>query len=259
MCNDRQPAGTGERIVALLRVAGFFAVSAVWIPLVVLVALLRPGRSDFYPLARAWAGFALKWFGVRVEVEGAEHLEPTRDYVVLANHRSHFDPLAIIYALYDRETRWVAKRELERVPLFGTALRVTGQILIDRGDHEKAVAELRRHLRDRPATVVFFAEGHRAPTRALLPFKKGGVAFAQEAGMPVVPIAISGSERVLPRDTIVVRPGTIRVIIGRPIDAAGIDRDRLLAQVRGEIEGVLARVERREEGACGRSTMGCVS
>jgi 1-acyl-sn-glycerol-3-phosphate acyltransferase len=247
MCDGGEPIGIAQRLSNFVRVVAFYLISAVWLPIIIMVALVRPGPR-YYPLVRAWARFTLRWFGIDVVVGGHENLEPGRDYVVLANHRSHFDSLALIVAFADRETRWVAKRELERVPIFGYGLRATGQILIDRSNRQSAIEELRRHLGQRGASVVFFPEGRRAPGRDLLPFKKGGAAFAAQAGLPILPVAISGSERVLPRESMFVRPGVIHLTIGAPLDAGtpeSADRDAVLARVRDTIVAMLAQTEAR--------------
>src|SRR5262245_36395287 len=113
MCNAVGGLELGTRLISYTRVVVFYLVSAVWIPIIIAVAILRPG-SHYYPLVRGWARFSLRWFGIRLESTGFEQLEDGHDYVVLANHRSHFDPLALIVAFAGHETRWVAKRELER-------------------------------------------------------------------------------------------------------------------------------------------------
>jgi 1-acyl-sn-glycerol-3-phosphate acyltransferase len=237
--------GIASILLSLTRVLVFYVFSALYIPVVILVALLKPG-STYYPLARLWAALSLKIFGVTVDATGTERLEPGRDYVILANHRSHFDVLAIVNALHDRETRWVAKRELTKVPIFGTALRVTGQIIVDRSDHEQAVRTLRENLSGRGVSVVFFPEGHRVADRQLLPFKKGGAAFAIDAGLPIVPLAVSGSERTLPTGSILPRPGAIRVLVGDPIDVSSMttnDREALTERARRAILSLLSPLE----------------
>jgi len=245
MCDGGKPRGLADRLSSFARVVGFYLISAAWLPVIIAVALVRPGPA-YYPLVRAWARFTLGWFGIRLRVSGSENLESGRDYVVLANHRSHFDSLALIVAFAGHETRWVAKRELQRVPIFGFGLRATGQILIDRSNRQGAVEELRRHLGQRGASVVFFPEGRRAPGLALLPFKKGGAAFAIDAGLAILPVAISGSERVLPRESMLVRSGDIQIAIGKPFDPGtpeSADRERVTARVRDIIEAMLARMD----------------
>ncbi len=216
--------------------------------MVIGLALLPITRGLWYGALRGWARAALAIFSVRVVVSGAENLAGGRDYLIIANHRSNFDVFALITALGGRETRWVAKRELARVPIFGYGLRATGQILIDRNDHQQALDALRTKLGNHGASVVFFAEGRRAPTTELLAFKKGAAAFAIDAGLPIVPVAISGSERVLPRTSLIASPGTIQVAIGEPIDSSevGADgRDLLTQRARDAVAALLADCERR--------------
>ena len=234
------------RVSASLRLVAFYAFSAIFIPIIVVIALLEPGGSRYYRLVRLWVAAALAIFGVRVEATGAEALAAGQDYVLLVNHRSHFDSLAIVTALGARETRWVAKRELLKVPIFGYALRVTGQILVDRKDHGQAVQALRANLGKHGATVVFFAEGERSASGALSSFKKGGAAFAIDAGLPVVPVAVAGSERVVPKHSLIVLPGSITVAFGEPIPTAGLgsaDREQLTTIAHDKVRELLARIE----------------
>jgi 1-acyl-sn-glycerol-3-phosphate acyltransferase len=246
MSANREPPRWWPRVLASIRLVVFYTFSAIFIPIIAVVALLQPGGYRYYRLVRVWAAVALAIFGVRVEATGAAGLVPGKDYVLLVNHRSHFDSLAIVTALGARETRWVAKRELLKVPIFGYGLRVTGQILVDRKDHGQAVEALRANLGKHGATVVFFAEGERSASGALSTFKKGGAAFAIDAGLPVVPVAIAGSERVLPKHSLIVLPGSIAVAFGEPISTAGLgpaDRERLTTIAHDKVRDLLARIE----------------
>jgi len=249
--DDRGPLA---RLGSACRTVVFYLWSSGHLLAVIVAAWARPESDLWYRLTRGWVRIGLAIFGVRVEAVGIEKLRPGSDYIVLANHRSHFDIFAIIHAFGERETRWVAKRELLKVPVFGLALRATGQILIDRKDHSQAIRELEKNLGKRGASVVFFPEGHRAETTELLPFKKGGAAFALDAGLPVVPVALSGSGRLLPAGSLMPRPGTIRMRIGDPIDATGMapdDREVLTARARDAIEAMLAELEERPEPSPG--------
>lgn len=251
MSANRETPSLWARALASFRLVAFYVFSALYIPVIVVAALLKPGDYLYYRLVRVWAGAALAIFGVRVESAGAGGLAAGKDYVLLVNHRSHFDSLAIVKALGTRETRWVAKRELLKVPLFGYGLRVTGQILVDRKDHTQALEALRANLGKHGATVVFFAEGERSASGALSSFKKGGAAFAIDAGLPVVPVAIAGSEQVLPKHSLIVLPGLIQVAFGEPISTAGLgpaDRDRLTTIVHDEVRVLLDRIEPASSG-----------
>jgi 1-acyl-sn-glycerol-3-phosphate acyltransferase len=237
----------GTRVLLGLRVALWFPYSAIHLLFIIAVVLVARESRYWYPLVRRWATASLRWFRIEVQAVGVSNLVRGRDYVILANHRSHFDIFAIIAALAGIETRWVAKRELTRVPIFGLGLKISGQILIGRHDHEQALRELQSNLGKHGSTVVFFAEGQRSSTAGLLPFKKGGAAFALDAGLPVVPVAVSGSERVLAKHTLLVRPGIIRVRIGEPIDTRGMDMDdrgSLTLRARDCVASMLSLMER---------------
>jgi 1-acyl-sn-glycerol-3-phosphate acyltransferase len=252
MSAERQTASLRARVEGGARLVAFYGFSALFLPVIVLIALIKPGDYVWYRLARVWARVSLAIFGIRVESFGAERLGEGQDYVLLVNHRSHFDSLAIVEALGARETRWVAKRELLKVPLFGYGLRVTGQILVDRSDHSQAVDALRAHLGDRGATIVFFAEGARSESGELSAFKKGGAAFAIDAKLPVVPVAVAGSEKVLRKHSWLVTPGRIRVAVGEPISTRGMtsaDRERLTALARDRVAALLADIEPAGAGA----------
>jgi 1-acyl-sn-glycerol-3-phosphate acyltransferase len=233
-------------VLAYLRLLVFFTYSAIMLTGIMILVILKPGTDAYWLAATPWIRGILRIFGVKLEVSGLENLDPGRNFVVMANHRSQLDPVAMGVAVLPRHTRWVAKKELRRVPILGKALELSGQIFIDRGDRSAAVNELNRHASDRDALICFFPEGHRSSTRNMLPFKKGGAAFAISSQMPVLPMAVSGSERCIPNHSIISTPGTIKVRIGKPIDTAGMteaDRDELTERVRHEIESMLIELE----------------
>ena len=227
-------------IAGVLRLVLFVIDTAVAIPLVLLASCLDRQARVAYRLAQWWVWLNVRLIGVRLQVEGLEHLDPGRAYVFMSNHRSNVDVLVLVMALWDFQLRWVTKEELARIPAFGWALRATKQIIIDRANHAQAVASLRRaedRIRD-GISVVFFPEGTRG-AHAMLPFKKGGFVFALETGTPIVPIGISGSERILPRGVWIPRPGgVVRLAVRPPIATEGLppgERDALMAQVRDAI------------------------
>lgn len=233
-------------LVAYLRLVVFFAFSAVMLTCISLYVVLRPGTDDYWNAARPWIRGILRIFGVTLKVSGLDNLESSQNYVVMANHRSQLDPVAMGVAVLPRHTRWVAKKELRRVPVLGQALALSGQIFIDRGDTTSALNELSRHAGDRDALICFFPEGHRSSTRHMLPFKKGAAAFAISSRMPVLPMAVSGSERCIANHSVISAPGTIHVRLGKPIDTTGLtedDRAALTEQVRRQIEEMLIDIE----------------
>jgi 1-acyl-sn-glycerol-3-phosphate acyltransferase len=227
-------------LLAILRLAFFVVNTLVAMALVLVVSFRDPDGGRAYAVARWWAWLNVRCGGVRVEVDGLEHLDPAASYVFMSNHRSVFDVLTLVVALWDFQLRWVAKAELRRIPVFGLCLKVMKQIFVDRRDHAAAVASLaeaRRRLRN-GVSVACFPEGTRS-AGDMLPFKKGGFVFAIETGMPIVPIGIRDAGRLFGRDGTLGRlRRVVHVEVRRPIGTTALtldDRDLLLARVRRTI------------------------
>jgi 1-acyl-sn-glycerol-3-phosphate acyltransferase len=152
----------------------------------------------------------------------------------MSNHASHFDVLAVVAALPEFQLRWVAKRELTDIPIFGWALKRAGHIIIDRSNTVQAVASLRaaKAVMDQGVSVMIFPEGTReGHDHELLHLKSGGFMLAIETGVPIVPLAVRNSRAILPRDDWRVQSGTMEVVVGDPIAVDDQTRDVLVAQV----------------------------
>ncbi len=222
----------------MMRSLGFVAGLAgrtLWSTVRLVLASLRgvpagPG-SIYEQIPRQWARDLLRSAQIQVRVRGLEHLHGTGTCVYCANHSSFVDPGALIDAV-PGSVRFVAKRSLFHVPVFGTALRITGQIPVDRTNREAAVdafSEAARVLRDGVSAAVF-VEGTRSRDGSLQPFKKGAFVLAISLQAPCVPVYIAGARALMPRGGFVPRPGTVEVRIGRPISTTGLvyeDRDAL--------------------------------
>ena len=159
----------------------------------------------------------------------------------VSNHTSNIDVPSIV-SVSPEPLRFIAKKELERVPLFGWAARRMGHVFIDRRDSHGAAKvigdRIARGLRG--IGLFFFAEGTRSTTDEMLPFKKGAAVAALEARVDCVPIGVAGAREVLaPKGFSLFRPGRIAVVFGEPIPIAGHtleDRDRLVAEQRQAVE-----------------------
>lgn len=254
-----QPRGVGGWVLlGLARLIVYTLDTAAVVPLVLVISAVDRHAKLAHHVVQYWAWLNVKVCGSTVEVEGLEQLDPDTSYVFMANHRSNFDVLALVSGLWDFQLRWVAKEELARIPLFGWALRATGQIVVDRRDHAQAVASLaaaKARIRD-GISVAIFPEGTRG-TGKLQPFKKGGFVFAIETKTPIVPIAIVGTESILPRDAWTVRHGgCVRVLVHAPIPTADLsfaDRDLLLAEVERAIASMLGETRETPARAAARN------
>ncbi len=198
------------------------------------------------PTIQAWARTVLWTAGVELSVSGAESLDPSRPYVVISNHQSHMDVPCLVRAL-PLPVRFVAKRELFLIPIFGPAMRKVGMVSVDRQHAERALAALREAQQTIASrfSLLFFAEGTRSEDGSLGPFKKGGFVMAQNTGNPIVPVAIDGTRERLPKGFHTLRPGPVRVTIGKPIEPGPNTlerRDELMALTRAEIERMLIRL-----------------
>jgi 1-acyl-sn-glycerol-3-phosphate acyltransferase len=213
--------------------------TAIFGTLAVLLSLVDK-RIGFYS-GQFWAWCLTGSSLVRVRVRGRENLVPGRSYVILANHQGNYDILAL-YGYLGRQFRWVIKEELRKVPFLGWGCAAIGHIFVDRSDSRRAIASLEAA---KPAlaggvSVVFFPEGTRSPDGRLQRFKKGGFRMARQLDLDIVPVAISGSYRVLPKGSLLPRPGTIRVQILPPVSPAAHATDEaLVAAVRTAIAAEL--------------------
>ena len=225
---------------------GFKMMSAVWRD-----SPKAPCICDSSP--RAWSSLLLRCSGVRVELENAEAIDPDRAQIVVANHTSWYDVLALAAHIPGRFV-FVAKKEIEKAPIFGPAIRACGHIFIDRQDHTRALESLavaRRTLEELRPTVIMFPEGTRSPTGELQAFKKGAFVLAIQTGVEVVPAAIFGSRDVMKKGSLLVHPGTIRIRFGEPIpvDEYELDqRSQLTKEAREALVALQASDHRQVRG-----------
>jgi 1-acyl-sn-glycerol-3-phosphate acyltransferase len=231
-------------LLSFLKLAAVAVNTMVTVPIVVAVAAFDERLS--YRFCQLWARANLVACGVRVRVRRLAHLDPDAPVVFMSNHRSQMDILAVVDALPEFQLRWVAKKELTRVPVFGWGLQRTGHIIIDRSDTQQAVASLRaaRAKMSQGISVVIFPEGTRSVAgQDLLPFKKGGFMLALETGYPIVPLVVRGSRDILPRGSWRATAGEIEVIVGEPIAVAGLDREELMRRVEAAMRAHLVPAE----------------
>lgn len=199
---------------------------------VAIISSFITGNGDFaHRLGRIWSRVLFSAAGARLTVSGLENIPRGRPVVFASNHASQFDIPALYLAL-NVQFRFLVKKELFRIPLFGTAMLKAGYIPIDRSGGRAAVLSIRKAAEKiRSGTsVVVFPEGTRSVDGRLGPFKPGGMQLAIQAGCPIVPVAISGSYKVLPKGSLKVRPGSIKVAVGRSMDPGGT-RDEMIKKV----------------------------
>lgn len=185
-----------------------------------------------------WSRRMVDDVGMRIEVVGREHLEPHEPMLVMSNHQSHYDVPALFQTL-PGSVRMVSKKELFRIPIFGAALRAAEFVEVDRGDRARAIVSLNGAQRlFRSGISVWIApEGTRSSDGRLGPFKKGGFILAEEADVPILPVSVDGTRRILAPHTTDFRLGEkVRVTIHPRIRRSEVSsRDEWISRVREAI------------------------
>ena len=207
-------------------------------------------RSFAWRVARSWAGSVLAMLrilcGLNYRLEGAEHL-PEQPAIVLMKHSSAWETIAQL-VLFPRQV-WVMKRQLLWVPFFGWALAVFNPIAIDRRGGRQAVEQVLRQGQQRLAEgrwVMIFPEGTRVAQGERRPYGLSGALLAAMTELPVIPVTHNAGD-FWPRRGVMKRPGTIRVVVGPPVESAGRSPRDVNGDVEAWIEGTLEKI-RQEDG-----------
>lgn len=232
-------------LTGALASAGFLGLTLTLSPMVVLASLRDPRGSD--GLLHVWGREALRIAGVESVVEGLEKI-PERTCVFASNHQSHFDAL-LTFTHIRKHIRYVAKRELFQIPIFGRAMRAAGNIEVNRaggrGDH-RTLARAIQVAQER-TSVLFYPEGTRSEDGVLRPFRKGAAVFAIQAQMPIVPLGVAGTKDILRKKSLAIHRGcAAALVIGDPIPTEGLneqDRDALTERIRDEVATLMARAQ----------------
>jgi 1-acyl-sn-glycerol-3-phosphate acyltransferase len=233
-------------VVALARTfaaAIFLAVYGVLLgPIFILQAMLSGSVRLLYPVCVGGAQMGLRIAGVRRRAEGVENIPPGVCLFV-SNHVSNVDPPVVVGCIPGR-VALLAKREVFRLPFLGTAMRLGRFIPVKREDPSAARASVRlaRKYMKEGISYLIFAEGTRSRDGRLGEFKRGSFLLAIEAGAPVVPVSVIGTQHLLPRGAFLIRPGIARVVFHPPVDVtqfSAATRKDLADRVRSAIASAL--------------------
>jgi len=213
--------------VMWLALWAILATIVLFIPITLAATFSSTGNLAFN-LSKLWAWTLLIATRVRTRIVGKEKIKKGQTYIIISNHQSQFDILALVTRL-GIQFRWIIKKELLKIPLFGYALLASRNIFIDRSNTKESIESINRGMKRLPkgTSIMVFAEGTRSPDGKIHPFKKGGFVLAIDYGLPILPITINGSRKVLPKGSVVFTPGEIEVIVGDPIDTRGYTRESL--------------------------------
>jgi len=222
-------------MIRTIAVVLFLAVALLLVMPFFILWTLFTGTADLmYEVAMKTVRASLRIAKIRVRVEGLENIPPGV-CIFAANHISNVDPIAFVPAI-PRRVSVLLKSELFRIPILSTAMRLAKFVPVDRADKEAAVASVNVALGvlKEGLSLAVYPEGTRSPDGRLKPFKKGTFALAIEAGVPIVPVSISGAQHLMRKGEWTMRPGETVVRFGPPVDASQYTMERrmeLLARV----------------------------
>lgn len=234
-------------VAAVRSFAAYVGVSlyvAMAAPFGMALAVLFRWKGVLYILGHGGVALGAALAGIRIRVAGRHHVPAGRATVFCANHQSNIDPPILFNALHPR-LHVLFKAELKKLPLLGKVFVAGGFVPIDRKSREQSMAAIEEAAQSLSTGNSFltFPEGTRSRTGALLPFKRGPFLMALMAQVPVVPVAVQGGTASMRKGSAIVRPATVTVRIGEPIETKGMaltDRGALADRVRSRVEELLA-------------------
>jgi 1-acyl-sn-glycerol-3-phosphate acyltransferase len=199
------------------------------------------GENSAHKVAHIWGKLLLILTSTKVRVIGAENILQGKPQIFMANHQSDFDIL-IVLAYVPSQFRWIVKKELFKIPIFGAGMKKAGYIEIDRQHHERAMVSIEKAAQKirEGKSVMSFPEGTRSKDGNIGPFKQGMFFLAIKSGVPIVPISIIGAKEIMPKRSLLIKPGkgNVTLVIDKPIDVTGYStesRHELIDRVRNVI------------------------
>lgn len=214
---------TGIRSLATWMIGAI--VTVVCAVIVIVIALVDDTSPRIEKVIRFWSRVWIFVSGTQLEIEGRDHVDPAQSYVVVSNHISTLDIMACFLAVRI-PIRYLAKKELFKVPLLAQGMRAVGIIEVDRSARGAIHAQVNRQARElieKKRSLIIYPEGTRPRDGVMRPFKKGAFTMAIASQLPVLPVSIHGTYEAMPPGTPWVRGGPVNVIVDPPIPTAGLD------------------------------------
>ena len=207
------------------------------------VTLLTRDISFLWRISMWGALAGVRLGGIRLRTAGRERLDPKQTYLFMSNHVSNLDP-PIIVPLLQRRISILVKKELFRLPIFSTAMRIAEFVAVDRRNRDAAIESIKAAVRvlQSGMSMLVYPEGTRSRDGRLLPFKKGPFHMAVDAGVLIVPVTMVGTHEAWPKGTFRINPGEVTAYFHPPIDPRNFDsREALMDAVREAIESALPK------------------
>ncbi|MDA3932925.1 MAG: lysophospholipid acyltransferase family protein [Gammaproteobacteria bacterium] len=201
-------------------------------------------------VAPVWTRMLTTLLPMRVEISGREHIDHSRAYVVVCNHESQLDILAL-YGRLGIDLRWIVKQEARKIPLIGWGCMAVGHVFVDRQNRDAAIASINAAVcRLEPGEgMMFFPEGTRSKSGQLMAFKSGAFRTALMLNMPILPVSIAGAWELLPPGQMLPNFGTVKLRIHAAMETADLDDNaeqarELMAVARMQIARGIEELER---------------
>ena len=156
---------------------------------------LSNNKNNFKYYSIKWSKMLIKTSGVQLEIRGKKNIKDNKNYIFAPNHSSFMD-FPVLFVAVNKYLVFVAKKELERIPIFKSILSISGSIFVDRKNTNDAIDsldELKSDIKNTPRSVVVFPEGTRSNLNQLKSFKKGAAVLSINTGLPIIPVYIMGS------------------------------------------------------------------
>jgi len=236
-----------EMLFSIIAWAGGVINTVFWGTIALFLSLFDRSGDWGHLCSRYWSRVNLMISRTKVKIRGLDNVLTDGPQIFMANHQSIYDIL-VLAGYLPVQFRWLAKKELFRIPFMGWHMSRGGYIKIDRANLRAAarsIIEAGRRIKS-GVSVVIFPEGTRSLDGRLQPFKPGGFSIALEAGVPIIPIGIYGSKDIIRKGSLRVNRGSIGVSVGKPILVASYrksEKKRLMEEVRRAIESELLRAK----------------
>lgn len=192
--------------------------------LAMIFSLIDRSHTLYFKLSKYFSGGILWISGIKLDITGLENIDKDKTYVFVSNHSSQYD-IVVLQKTIPNRMAMIFKKELAKIPFFGWQLALGPYVMIDRENYEKAlqsIDEAKLKMQKHNISIVVFAEGSRSKTGEIQPFKRGAFRLATQVGYPIIPTTIVGSNKIMPKGTYKLRPGTIKIHFDKPIQSEGI-------------------------------------
>jgi 1-acyl-sn-glycerol-3-phosphate acyltransferase len=233
---------------------GYLLVSLFWLQ--IYHAFVRRGDlkgAHQYACFRSqhWAGLILKYSGVEVEVSGVENVPAEGPVLFVPNHQSYFD-IPVIVSSVPRGKGFIVKKEVEKLPILNHWIRGLGCVFLDRTNAREGLKAISQgvELMKEGKCIVLFPEGTRSTTGELAEFKSGGFRLAIKSGATIIPVAMDGVRQIFEANGKKIRPGKVRVLVGKPLTAESIgskDTEVVSQATREQLLALLQQLRRGDE------------